>query len=407
MRWLATALAILVAGCASGNSFPTARYEPVAALRSRATSPIRHIVVIVQQGRSFDSLFCRFPGADGVAIGKESNGKAVPLRPLEFSEKVTFATSVANAILSYDGGKMDGFDLPPIEVGHRPQHAGTFAYRCATPQSIAPYYALAKQYALADHAFASVWGGAFLNHQAMLAGTTNIGSPGFLVDAPTAAPWGCNAPPGTIVLTSNGDRVYPCFAYRTLPQILDAANVSWKAYLTAEPLDRTAYPDTGGFDAIKYVAEGPDFSHDVSTPNTNFLSDVRGGTLPAVSWVYPDGRAIDSANEGGGPAWVAGIVDALNNSSYWKNSAVIVLWSDWGGFYDHVPPPQNNFEGLGFRVPLIVISPYAKRHYVSHTQYDFGSVLKFIEETYDLPSLGTDDATAHSLADSFVFSQTP
>jgi phospholipase C len=151
--------------------------------------------------------------------------------------------------------------------------------------------------------------------------------------------------------------------------------------------------------------------------NTQILTDIGGGKLAGVSWVIPTGQASDHAgmNEGSGPSWVASIVNAIGTSSYWSDTAIIITWDDWGGWYDHVPPPHVINDGTswgsgyvyGFRVPLIVVSPYAKSAYVSHTQHDFGSILKFVEVTFGLPSLGYADVAADDLSDCFNFSQTP
>jgi phospholipase C len=109
-----------------------------------------------------------------------------------------------------------------------------------------------------------------------------------------------------------------------------------------------------------------------------------------------------------GPDWVTSVVNAIGESQYWDSTAIILTWDEWGGFYDHIPPPQLDYQGLGFRVPYIVISPYAKQGYVSHTQYEtYGSTLKFIESTFGLGSLGTTDARANNITDAFDFTQTP
>jgi phospholipase C len=137
-----------------------------------------------------------------------------------------------------------------------------------------------------------------------------------------------------------------------------------------------------------------------------------------VSWVIPSGTNSDhagSTDNTGGPSWVASIVNAIGNSSYWANTAIIVTWDDWGGWYDHVPPPKVIDDGTswgsgyvyGFRVPLIVISPYAKPAYISHINHDFGSILNLIEEAFGLSSLGYADAYADDLSDCFNYSQTP
>jgi phospholipase C len=155
----------------------------------------------------------------------------------------------------------------------------------------------------------------------------------------------------------------------------------------------------------------------VIIPQTQVLADIAANQLPSVSWIIPDGRASDHAagNDGSGPSWVASIVNAIGNSPYWWSTAIIITWDDWGGWYDHVAPPQVlvNCEqwgcgyAYGFRVPLIVVSPYAKAAYVSRAPHDFGSILKFLEENFRLPSLGYADAYADDLSDCFNFRQKP
>ena len=109
-----------------------------------------------------------------------------------------------------------------------------------------------------------------------------------------------------------------------------------------------------------------------------------------------------------GPQWVASIVNAIGESSAWNSTAIVVVWDDWGGYFDHVAPPQLDYQGLGFRVPMLVLSPYAKTvGYVSHTQYEFGSILRFIERNWDLKSLGTTDVRSNSIGDMFDFQIAP
>jgi phospholipase C len=111
--------------------------------------------------------------------------------------------------------------------------------------------------------------------------------------------------------------------------------------------------------------------------------------------------------DGTGPDWIASIVNAIGESSYWSSTAIFITWDDWGGWYDHVSPTIYNSYELGMRVPLIVVSPYAKAHYVSHVPYEFGSILKFAENVFGLPSLGTTDVRANDLSDCFEFSRAP
>ncbi len=155
-----------------------------------------------------------------------------------------------------------------------------------------------------------------------------------------------------------------------------------------------------------------------SQSNAQVLADIASGQLPQVTWVIPDGHDSDHAliNHGCGPSWVSSIVNAIGNSPYWPNTTIILTWDDWGGWYDHVPPPAVIDNGsswgsgyvYGFRVPMIVMSPYVKPGYISHVNHDFGSILKFIETKFTLPSLGYADTNAlDDLSDIFNSNQTP
>jgi phospholipase C len=137
---------------------------------------------------------------------------------------------------------------------------------------------------------------------------------------------------------------------------------------------------------------------------------VEGGSLASVTWVTPSFINSDHATSHSktGPDWVASLVNAVGESPFWYDTAIFVMWDEWGGWYDHVPPPYVDYDGLGMRVPLLVISPYAKENYVSHVQYEHGSILRFVEDTFGLPRLAASDARANSPApDCFDFSQAP
>ncbi len=162
---------------------------------------------------------------------------------------------------------------------------------------------------------------------------------------------------------------FPCFDHPTLFDVLDTAGVSWQYY--QRQLDSGLWY---GPDAIQHIRHGADYVN-VKTPSTEILSDITADQLRAVSWVIPTTAESDhpNATDGSGPYWVAQVVNAIGNCPYWGHTAIFVVWDDWGGFYDHVAPPQFNYYGLGFRVPLIAISPYARPGYVSHVQHEFGS----------------------------------
>jgi phospholipase C len=201
----------------------------------------------------------------------------------------------------------------------------------------------------------------------------------------------------------------------TLRDRLDPKHVSWRYYVP--PI--FPKPIRGGlwnaFDAIRAVRyDKQQWTHNISSPETNVFADITNGTLPAVSWLIPDIKNSDHPGSAGtGPSWVAQVVNAIGESPEWNSTAIVVVWDDWGGLYDHVAPPQLDYQGLGFRVPCLFISPYAriapgeKAGYISHTQYEFGSILKFVEDNWRLKRLGTTDVRANSIADSFDFTQAP
>jgi phospholipase C len=284
-------------------------------------------------------------------------------------------------------------------------------------KQIKPYWSMARQYVLADHMFPTQASGSFTAHQDLIRGDTKLNAYETLIDFPPHGPWGCDAPPGTTtsLLTSSGEYEpnqgpFPCLTYETIRDLLDAKGVSWKYYT---PDIHTHGGDLwNAFDAIKQVRNSPEWTTNVSSPETNIFSDITSNQLPAVSWVIPDGQNSDhpaqqpwGIHKDTGPSWVGQIVNAVGQSPYWNSSAIVVTWDDWGGFYDHEPPPQLDYTGLGIRVPMIVVSPYAKKGFVSHTQYEFGSILKFVEDTFDLGNLGTTDVRANSIGDVFNFGQ--
>jgi Phosphoesterase family len=196
--------------------------------------------------------------------------------------------------------------------------------------------------------------------------------------------------------------------------LLDAKSVSWK-YYTPEIATSGAVWDA--FDVIAPVRYGSEWGTNVNWPPTNIFNDISGGTLAAVSWVIPDARNSDHPGKGAdtGPSWVASIVNAIGQSSYWDSCAIIVVWDDWGGFYDPVAPPlpRDDQGGPGLRVPMILISPYARESslsqpgYISNTDYEFGTIVRFIEDTFDLGRLGTTDGSVNSMDDMFDFYQPP
>ena len=429
-RCAAIALLFLTPGLAacsspslSGSSLPAG--FAMENRRPENTSPIKHVVILIQENRSFDNFFATFPGADGSTTGyylKKVNGKYVRTQ-VALTEttlgSLDFNHSWSDYTGDYDNGGMDGFNKEGYN-GNNP--AGLQPYQYVNPSQIQQYWTLAQQYALADEMFQTQGSGSFTAHQDLIAGTTHqvynnhIGS---LIDYPSGnGNWGCNAPAQTVtsMLTKTGQYLkgggpFPCLTYSTgtLRDKLDAKHVSWKYYAPPHK-NNTVGALWNAFAAIDAVYNGPEWATNISMPETNIFNDITNSQLPAVSWVVPD--QVDSdhphlkTGQYTGPAWVASVVNAIGTSSYWNSTAIIVVWDDWGGFYDHVPPPFfDNAGGLGFRVPMLVISPYVPAGTIAHTQYEFGSILKFVEQTFALGSMGTTDVRATSIGNIFNFKQ--
>ncbi|HKU81405.1 MAG TPA: alkaline phosphatase family protein, partial [Candidatus Tumulicola sp.] len=407
-------LALALSGCGvhgAGTALPPGVQ---AAARRPATSPIQHIVIVIQENRSFDNLFARFPGADGATEGKNYNGETIKLVAHGLESHLVLNNEHAAWKTDYDGGKMDGFGLVYVN-GRR----CTCAYQYVRKKDIVPYWDLASQYVLADHLFQTQSSGSFTAHQDLIRGDTAINDHQSLIDFPTDGPWGCDAPPSTVtsLLDDTGKYLrnkgpFPCLTYATLRDLLDAKGVTWKFYTPS--LTNHAGHLWDAFDAIHAVRYGNEWHANVISPETRIFKDIANHKLPNVSWVIPDGQNSDHSgigpfgfNKDTGPSWVAQVVNAVGGSEYWQSSAIIVVWDDWGGWYDHEAPPQLDYEGLGFRVPMIVVSPYAASGVVSHTQYEFGSILRFVEDTFDLGRLGTTDVRATSIGDVFNYRQRP
>ncbi|MBV9719664.1 MAG: hypothetical protein JOZ77_10110 [Candidatus Eremiobacteraeota bacterium] len=386
-------------------NLPAQRTEP-------KVQHVQHVIVVIQENRSFDNLFATFPGADGAVEGKMSNGRTVKLRKIGLAYPYDLGHSWQGFLAAYDNGKMDGFNL---EGGGEHGYAGTAPYQYVDPKQVAPYWDLAKSYVLADHMFQTQGSGSYTAHQDLIRGDTTINANEALIDFPSHQPWGCDSPSGTTtsVLTvaqklEPDGGPFPCLSYRTLRDLLDAKSVAWKYY--TPKVDGSTGAIWNAFDSIKAVRYGPEWTSRVTTPSSLFFKDLSADRLPALSWVVP---VLNNSDHPGphpdtGPSWVASIVNAVGESPYWKSTAIVIVWDDWGGFYDNVAPPfRDRRGGLGFRVPMLVVSAYARKSYVSHTQYEFGSILRFIEDNWDLGRLWTTDVRATSIANCFNFGQKP
>lgn len=412
MRYMLLGALVALAGCVGGvNNTPQVALPngtaPQSITDTRGSGKITHVIYIVQEGRSFDDLFQGYPGANTQSTGETSNGTTVALAPIALKARYNINTSAAAMFVSCNGTgqlpgtdcRMNGFNEEQSYGG--PKHVEYPMYAYVPHEDSKPYFDMAHEWVVADNMFASQLDGSFTAHQYIVAAQS-----GDAVDIPYGK-FGCAADPGDQVETLTTQRGYgknekACFNYRTLANELERAHLSWRYY--------TADKATSSFAFDKRVYGTPQWRKDVIQPSTDFLIDLGSGKLATVTWITPscaDSDAVE-CGAGDGPAWVTSLVNAVGKSTFWDSTAIFVQWDDWGGFYDHVPPAYVDFDGLGFRVPLLVISPYAKKNHVSHVQYETASVLRFIEDRFGLKQMAAADRRATSPAvDCFDFSQPP
>ena len=257
--------------------------------------------------------------------------------------------------------------------------------------------------------FSSIKSDSFPNHIYTIAASS-----GGVIDIPYSkitqhSPWGCDADPTTTVAVMDDvgsiSKVFPCFDFSTMADSLENHKVSWKYYAPSK--GEPGY-NFSVYDAINHIRNSYLWTEDV-VPVTGFVNDAMSGNLPSVSWVV-NGTPVDEHPPNStcaGENWTVTQINAVMQGRDWDSTVIFLMWDDFGGFYDHVPPPTLDSFGLGPRVPLIIISPYAKPNHVSHTQYEASSVLKFIEEKFNLPALSERDANANDTLDSFNFNQKP
>jgi phospholipase C len=381
-------------------------------------TPIRHVVILQKENRSFDEYFGRYPGADGATQGTEHDGTVVQLGQTPDPLPNDINHAVASFNLAYDNGKMDGFDL---EKGAFSSTGQNLAYSQMRESQIPGYWAYARRYGLGDRMFASWKGSSFANNLFTVAAQSgqydDSNGDRFAIEHPlnpkhpSGVPtWGCDDAPGTTVLMQAPDgtrsRQFPCFNYPGLPNVLDQYGVSWRYY--EPPNGPLSHPKHNALHALSPVYNNPRLWSNV-VPYQQFDTDALAGNLPAVSWLlgvqdeHPPRTSCNGENQ------TIDFINSVMHGPDWASTVFIITWDEWGGFYDHVPPPQVDAVSYGFRVPLLVISPFVKQGggsdggYVSHVFYSHESPLKLIETNWNLPSLTPKDAAANDMMDFFSF----
>ena len=364
-------------------------------------TPIKHVVFVVKENRTFDNLFGTFPGANGVTVGMDMGTKRPLIRGTDGRLPSDIPHCYRCAIQAWDNGKMDGFDQPLT---------GKWAYSQLHRSQIPNYWHWAQRNVLFDGFFSSAWGPSFPNHLYTIAAQSSEAR-----DNPRRPPqsmsntFGCDAPPEQKVerydKEGNVALVRACFNFPTEGDVLNRAHVPWAYYAATE---RQRGYIWSAYSAIDRYRNDPARWAKYIRPVDSLLGDIGANKLPPVTWVTPRFELSDHPDYSlcHGENWSTQVVDAIMRSKMWKDTAIFITWDDYGGFYDHVPPPDIDRMGFGFRVPLLVISPYAIDGKVSQEEGEFSSVLRFIEDNWNLRPFLTDrDHQATPMLSAFDFSQ--
>jgi phospholipase C len=436
-------IAPLLAACSDGPLEPGSA-EGTSTSSITVPMPIKHVVIIVKENHTFDNYFGSFPGAAGTVNASGQNlcptttGSVAACSEPPDAPTHDICHSHNCALTDLDEGKLDGWN----HSGGSDTGDG-LVYQQYTQKDIPNYWAYAKNFVLGDNFYADVLGPSFPGHLFTIAAQAGWATDNPPTDLPfkvTLVPpaflgphpyWGCDEWTGdTVPILSGGvtpKSVTPCFSIPSLPDVLPAG-VDWKFYGTN--FDGTFTETWSMFDAVKSVRNTSSKWANVVNVS-QFSADIKNGTLPAVSWLvdqdqfseHPDvtvpGLGLPLGGVCAGEGWTVSYVNQLMQSSYWSSTAILFTMDDFGGWYDHVVPPRKyggtatSPYGLGFRLPLIVISPYAKPGFIFHEQSEQASIARFVERVFGatttLSSLdpAAQDGQANDLFDAFNFTQTP
>jgi phospholipase C len=397
--------------------------------------PIDHVIFIVKENRTFDHYFGTYPGADGATTGRTIDGRTVPLRAAPDVMTVPITHGFWSGLFAIDGGRMDGFNTV---LGGENLDGYTQFDRSGIPH----YYDYADRFVLADRFFTSEYGPTFPEHLYTVAADSFGIMDNKAKTTPTAGRY-CDDPQGyapafpqdlslaekdrimhlentivgdnpNAVFTLDGYLKYvrACLRIPSVPERLTSAGVGWRFYNSAK------FPLGNALRAFRKVRFSSLWNNVV--PSDTFIHDIQTGNLANVSWVNPPMPYNEhpigpdrTQSVCAGENWSVAVMNALQRSPYWGSTAVIMTWDDFGGFYDHVPPPQYDVMGLGPRAPALIMSPWTvhgsnpRGGAIDHHTYEFSSVLRFIEEIFGLQPLTTRDRQSDPLTGAFDFSRPP
>jgi len=411
---LATAVLLTLTRERPSPIVPSAAGTAPALARTRASDFIKHVIIIVQENRSFDHYFGTFPGADGIPMLPDGTPKpCVPdpvlghcVRP--YHSRNQYAQGGPHdypaATADVDGGKMDGFVQADItytsDCAIARKRSTTMCRRFLGPalqpdtmsyhtgREIPNYWTYARRYSLQDHMFAPTDSWTLPSHLFLFSGwAASCSDP--------LDPMTCRS---NINLNKQSQRYHygdaPVFGWTDITYLLDKADVRWNVFMgkgtcLEKPCKRTPGPygitvvSKNPLPGFVDVVQANDYSH--FKTHERFMEQARAGTLPSVSWIVPGNRASEHPGSGApirdGQAYVTRLVNSVMKGPDWRSSAIFLTWDDWGGFYDHVQPPVVDQNGYGLRVPGLVISPWVRRG-VDHHIYSFDAYLRLLEDLF-------------------------
>jgi phospholipase C len=403
--------------------------------------PIKHVIFLVKENRSFDHYFGAYPGAEGATEGGTiqdcgattwRDGPVVDLDPAPLVLPHDLGHAFAPGLYSINGGKMNGFNC--VSLGQ-----DMMGYSQHSRRTLPGYWAYADRFVLADHFFTSMYGPTFPEHLYTVAAQsygivdnkTNTDTEGNYCNDPLEETKRfrleeltksdihnimeleenitAEVPAQLIRIAAYWEPTRTCIDIKVLPDLLQRKGISWKYYANADAW-------MNALQAIDHVRNGPMWRK-VQPPET-FLEDVGRGQLPAVSWLIPpEGNPNEHPGSGTnvceGENWTIEYLNAVMKSEDWPSTAIVIVWDDFGGFYDHVAPPHYDIMGLGPRTPALIISPWTvpgdnrDGGSIDSTVYEFSSVLRFIEDIHGLKPMTDRDRQADPLSGAFDFEQEP
>ena len=411
-RSLAAASGIFLSSCfgrrVTTNPTPRPTYG-VSPPTVQTRWPIKRVVYLMLENRSFDNIFGTFPGVNGARSGVRA-GEEVPLIPCPEWLPGDLPHDLVSWEASYNGGQMDGFAIG--------EFGPSYAYSQFNRHDVPNYFHWAEEFVVCDNFFASAAGPSYPNHLYYIAGQAGgaIDNPENILakrlnDGRVFKSWGCDAyGDGVYVLTKDrqGDvgRHSTCFRFPTVGEQLSENDIDWADY-SADPYQ--AGYIWQAYSAIEDVFENEEYWDEHIWPVDDLFRDIEADALPSVTWITPRFQLSDHPPFSTKHAhnWVTDIVNRIMRSTMWDDIAIFITWDEWGGLYDHVRPPKIDHLDLGFRVPMLVISPYARRGYVDDALGEFSAPLRFISENWGLPPLTDRIKKSHTFEHVFDFRRRP